>query len=221
MAEWSDLGNFLTHFCGAKTAPDVTKELFYFQDGERITEHERLAAIMFEKELHVCGDVGGMPLSAPDGSPVHALGMNQPQVMKRIVEAFQEGLSSGAAYLRLDSSVPLPEGLTRPFGILVNLRQTIQFHQGHASERGVKFHVLIVPQKGESLIGDGADYADLIRSLTVATKQQSPNQDSIDLANTLVQLDGIFWKSVRHRSDEDIRHNVHHVSWPVFAAVVI
>ena len=176
---------------------------------------------MFEKELHVCGDVGGMPLSAPDGSPVHALGMNQPQVMKRIVEAFQEGLSSGAAYLRFDSSISLPEGVTRPFGILVNLRQTIQFHQGHCSERGVKFQVLIVPQKGDALTGDGAEYADLIRSLTVATKQQSPNQDSIDLANILSQHEGEFRKSVRSRSPEDKRHNIHHVSWPVFAAVVI
>lgn len=220
MAEWSDLKQFLVNFCGAKEAPDVTKEIFFFQDGERVVENESLAAITFDKKLCVCGDISGMPISAPDGSPVHPLGMNQPEVMKRINDAFQDGLSSSAAYLRLDASTPLPDGLAQPFGILVSLRQTVQFDRGHASERGINLQLLIVPQQGNPLIGNGAEYVDLIRALTVATRQQSPDADSISLAKRLAQHEENFWRSVRYRSTEDKRHNVHHVSWPAFAAVV-
>jgi len=216
-ARWSDLGVFLTRFCGARPGPNSTITSFQFHDDEIVPVDQSLPTLIIDQSLYACGDAGGYPIVPINGNPVAQLGVNVPQVAQRIYKAFLPDRSVGAGYFRVDGQWRFDLKNKSAFGVLVFLLQRVRQEFGRATEEELEIKGYIVDESGERRELSSGELADLIRDISDATRIREPVlsglKEKLMLAETELQL------ALRYPTDEERSNQVRRAVWPIAAVI--
>jgi len=185
-ATWADLGWFLLKFGGAKTASDTNLISFEFKDDEIVAVDENLPSIVLNEKLCACGDTSGMVLEQQDGRAVQQLGMNLPEVVDRIRDAFLPERPCGAAHVRM--KLEDDRASRSPSALLFFLRQTIRQELGRAHEEKLSLHAYRLIEGNAPVQLTAAERSGFIRELGSAVRikepQPSPFTDSLATSET-------------------------------------
>lgn len=215
-ATWSDLGAFLTRYCGGRPGPNSTVASFHFEENEIVATEETLPTLILGQSLYVCGDAGGIPVERIKGNPVLQLGVNLPDVMDHIRSSFLPGRPVGAGYFSFKRD-GFQNG--RDFGALFFLTQSLRLDFGRAAEEWIEIKAFAVCEESEPVELSSQECAVLIRRLADATR----NRDAVvsSLPATLAKAESQLIATLRIPSDEDIQNQIRRVVWPLAAIICL
>jgi hypothetical protein len=153
--------------------------------------------------------------------------MNVPEVAQRIRQAVFHELPTGAAWLRVRDGEEttldtlLPPGISRPFGLIGGMRQTLRTGLGSVAESEVSLHLSVVSGDGESVPVSKETMPALVRALLNTARQREPDAGSLaEWAPRVLAAETEMIPQLGRPTPEEHAAGVRHAVWPVFAAVV-
>jgi SNF2 family DNA or RNA helicase len=218
-ATWSDLAGFLSKYGDAAATEDVELDTFEFKDDEIIAVAEKLPALVVGSKTYVCGDTGGLPIDMADGKPVHALGLNLPEITEALTNRFIPDKVSGCAFLRIDQEIlSILEG-NSVVGLLVFLRQTIHCELGNSREIDLSFNSFALLSNGEKLKLTSNQQAKMMRAIFRAQRSKEPAKDNV--LQLLKDYEATQILELKIPSDQEISMGIRHAVWPIAALAFI
>jgi len=225
-ATWDDLRAFLVERGGAEPVAGYTMTAFREVGGQVVAQAVEVEALRLDGAVYSCGDTGGMRATGTGGSTAAPLGLNVTPVTKRLRASIFPEIPTGAAWLRLQGTVPpvLADAAAgakgaRATGVLGMFRQRITLQGGSATEHGVELRLLLVPETGAPVEVQPEARGDVVRALLAAVRQQRPNTGGF--WPTHLESAELSWMhDLAHPTDEERAQGVRSVLWPLIAAVV-
>ncbi len=218
LASWSDLGDFLREFAGARPAEGFQTRRFAEVDGRaEPLEDQANGMILDDGSPRLCGDNDGAPVTGCNGAEAGSLGMNIPAVAEALRRLALSSAPAGAARLRWPSDQPPP--VPTPFGVLVLLRQTLRKRVTTWDEHGCSLWVCLVAEDEAPVHLQGDAKARLLRSLFASGTRFRPAPAS-HLIERLRGAEAELVASLRPPGVREREADLRHAVSPLFAAVV-
>lgn len=218
-ARWADLGAFLVRFAGAKDGDGATFSSFTFENEEIVAVEETLPSVHLAGEHFVCGDTGGLPAFGPGGVAAKPLGLNVAEVQRALWAVFAADAMAGPAFIKLSTVTDLPQECNVPAVALFFLRQRLQQEGGLWTEKGVTFHVQLVPNGSAPRRLKSAEVASLIRAMNKGVRVKDPGK--LILPEGIHDIELNVANELRRPSDDEISSGVRYAIWPVAAAALL
>lgn len=216
-ATWQDLGSYLAKFGSASSPGEVSVTAFEFQDEEIFAIEGKLPSVVLGEKLYVCGDTGGLQAEAPDGRPVHQLGLNVPVVAELLRSSFVSQKPTGMAYLKRAPDLAFLGGGKEPVAVVVLQRQSLRQELGRSSEHTVSLHMYAVQSSGSRRELTPKERASVVRGTLSATRTKDPNPEL--LRQEIAGVIGSLAVDLKRPTSEDITLGIRHAVWPIAALV--
>lgn len=225
-ATWDDLRTFLSDRGGAESVAGFAVTEFREVGRQIVAEGVDVQALRLDGTIYSCGETGGMRPMAADGTVAHPLGLNVPPVARRLRASFFPDLPTGAAWLRVQGT--LPEALLSragagstavTLGVLGILRQRIRVAGGTAAEQDLELRLVLVSEEGDSREISAEHRGAVVRALLAAVRQQRPDTTGPWPAR-LAEAERGWLPRLGQPEEDDFAQGVRPVLWPVFAAIV-
>ena len=215
-ASWDDLAAFAIEHCGATPLEDHQTHNFGHIQGT--TEEAR--AIRFPSgAAYSIGDFRGSPVFGPNGKVVPSLGLNRPEISKRLLEISGPEEAWGAAHLRRTEEFRFLDHLG-DLGFLFLLRQTFQLDpKRNWRETKVTLHGVLVVTGQAPIELDSESRARVVRALRNSPGRRSgPTNSGLTarLQETERSIGLALWRPDPEAANRGLRHSV----TPLFAGVV-
>ena len=218
-ARWADLGAFLVRFAGAKDGGTATFSSFNFSEEEIVSVEESIPTIELGKELHVCGDTGGLIALSAEGTPAKPLGLNIPAVQTVLKLAFAPTGQVGLAFVKLASKENLLGLEENTLSVIFLLRQSIQQKAGLWSEKALSLHALAVSSSGSQKTLSSPVIATIVRQLSLATRIRDPG--GIQINHDLQEIEKNLVQQLRKPTEDEISHGIRFAIWPLATVVIV
>ena len=218
-ATWSDLVSFLSKYGDALVTDDVEVTTFKYKDNEILAVGEQFPSIVVGSKTYVCADTGGLPVGIVGGQPVHALGMNLPEISEILINRFIPEKFVGCALLRKDEDILSVFDDMSVVGLLFFLRQTIHCELGNSREIDLSFSSFALLSSGERYQLSSTQQAKIVRAIFQA--QRSKQLPSADVIKQLkdYEVDNIL--ELKIPSEQEVSMGIRHAVWPIAAIAFI
>lgn len=219
-ASWQDVAEFSKRHLRAEYAEGYEALAFRWEEGEAV-EASRAATVlrMSDGRAFACGDFAGMPVIGSDGSRAEALGLNRNevcQVLRRL--AFPHTLT-GAAHLLWPEAVGLPNGIaSKPFAVWIAARKTVRWQSERVSPIATRLVGKLIGRDGVERPLSPDEVGSITRTLLSASiRRQAPE---VTIVDALRGREGEWLRELRTPSEEDLRSQLRHALFPLFAGVL-
>ena len=180
---------------------------------------EKLPAIVFGNKTYVCGDTGGLPVDMTDGKPVHALGLNLPEITETLINRFVPEKIAGCGFLRIDPEIHSIIDGNSITGLLVFLRQTIHCELGSSREIDLSFNSFALLSNGERLQLSSNQQAKMMRCIFKAQRSKEPAKDEV--LKNLKDYEADQINELKIPSDQEVSQGIRHAVWPIAAIAFV
>ncbi len=215
-ATWEDLAAFAIDHCSATAHGDHRTHSFGHSEG---TSQEARALKFSSGSTFALGDYRGSPVFGPNGKVVPSLGLNRPEIAKKLLELASPEENCGAAHLRRGKEFQFLN-CDGDFGVVVFLRQSYQIDpKRNWRESKVTLHAALVPANEPVTELDCDARAKFIRALRGASPRRGAPSDTALLAR--IQETERSMALALWRPDPDAaRLGLRHAVTPLLAAYV-
>jgi len=220
-ATWEDLAAFAEEHLAAVPVDGFTGLSFAWVEGEvRESSYDARVLSLRGQGSFACGDYGGIPVTNATGQRADQMGLNITPVAETLRRLAFPTEATGAAYVGWPEDAAWPFGSdTRPLAVLAVVRQTVRQNPGSLTEVATSLHLLVVPSAGKPRLIEGADKANVIRTLQRATIRRDPVPDPA-LINRLAETQTRWEDELRRPTSSERDDRVRHAVSPLLAAVV-
>lgn len=212
-ATWADLGSFLVRFAGATDGPGAKFSSFEFSEDEIVEIEQSLPTLLFDGNSFVCGDTGGLPAIADDGSTAHRLGINLQSVQSCLRDAFAPSRNCGVAFINTPDSLSSKSDGTNVNCFFVFIRQRLQQEGGRWVEVGVELKIFQIDTFREPKELTSSEAARMVRAFSTATRVRDPQK--LVLPPDLMDIERGLYGRWRQPPDNEIQAGIRFAVWPL------
>jgi len=220
LADWVDVQNYLTEYCGAGLGEQASFTSFEFSDGEIIAVDDTINTLQIEGKVFCVGDTGGLIPVSKTGKIIEQIGLNSELLKNHLKNHFSINEEGSAIFLRKNKEFDFLNTNPGPVVIFNFMVQRLRQDGVSWTEMSIKNRFFMIQSVEIDRELNSEEISRLMQSLSGATKIKDADLRILDW-ESLSKKEEFFYQELRKPSDEDITAGIRHAVWPIGLIVFI
>jgi hypothetical protein len=220
LADWIDVQNYLTEYCGAEIGEQASFTSFEFSNGEIIAVDDMINTLKIGNQVFCVGDTGGLTPVSKTGKVIEQIGLNSQLLKNHLNSHFNFNEEGSAIFLRKNKELDFLNIKPGPFVIFNFMVQRLRQDGVSWTEMSIKNRFFISQNNEIDRELSSNDISMLMHSLSIATKVKDADSCILNW-DSVAEKEASFYQMLRKPSEVDISTGIRHAVWPISLIVFI
>jgi len=220
LADWIDVQNYLTEYCGAEIGEKASFTSFEFSDGEIIAVDDSINTLQIEGKVFCVGDTGGLIPISKTGKIIEQIGLNSELLKNHLKNHFSINEEGSAIFLRKSKEIDFLNSNPGPVVIFNFMVQRLRQDGVSWTEMSIKSRFFIKQDNEIDRELNAEEVSGLMQCLSRATKMKDADLSILDWESISSKEESLY-QALRKPDDGDISLGIRHAVWPIGLIILV